>query len=416
MTISLHAIEGWVGTQRLAIKTATIALDEGWAPYAQATLELPLDMSLLAELDPRTTPRLKLYVSQRFGVSDPLTYLSTRFVGKKVRDATTAWSGSSLGAVSAYHFAPYNLSGSTRLATFSALYGGQALAAFSTAYSGQFLSVISSQYFTAYPSLINSNNGRRFDLTLRTRSIDIAGATMTLSLSSNEALLQDLALVSVLPFVPGILDLRLIVQGILARIGDYLNAGTVTATIPADSATWLPGQSAWDYLQPLIQAAGLRLYCDEKRNWHLVDATYIAPGSVELRSVATITAAADTISRDENLWYDAVVITYSWINDLGETVIDYDVASVDGFTKVYALEYNTAYPGPGAAAAVLARALTRGRLTEITAVSSYQVTPAQAATITLDGFPTQDAFVSAVSWSYPEDEMTVSTRQTPIGI
>jgi hypothetical protein len=83
---------------------------------------------------------------------------------------------------------------------------------------------------------------------------------------------------------------------------------------------------------------------------------------------------------------------------------------------VYALTYNTAYPGPGAAAAVLARALTRGRMTELRAVSNFQVTPAQPAQIVLDAFPTQDAFVSAVSWTFPEDEMTVTTRTTPIGI
>jgi hypothetical protein len=416
MTISQHGIEAWAGTQRLNIISANIALDEGWAPYAQATLELPLDLQLLSALDPRIKPRVAVYVSQRYGVSDPLRYLSTRFLGKKVSDATTAFGSSTVGAISSYYFAPYNASGSKGLSTLSSLYSGQRLSAFSAARSGDRLSEISSDYFSTYPSLINSNNGRRLDLTLRTRSIDINAATMTLELSSDEALLQDLALVSMLPFAPGILDLRLIVQGILARIGDYLNDGNTTATIPADAAIWLPGVSAWNYLQPLIQAAGLRLYCDERRNWHLVDATYIVPGSVDLRSINTITAAADTISRDENLWYDAVVITYTSINDLGETVIDYDTAAVDGYSKVFALAYDTVYPGPGAAAAVLARALTRGRLTEVTAVSSYSVTPGQAATIVLDAFPNQDAFVSAVAWSFPGDEMTVSTRQTPIGL
>jgi hypothetical protein len=416
MTVSLHTVEAWLGTRRLPVISATITLDEAWAPYAQATLELPLDMQLLGDVDPRLSPRIKVWLVQKYGVSDPLSYLSTSFAGSSVSAFSSAWSGSTLGDISAYYFAPYNASGSKTLATFSDTFGGQNVAAFTTARSGDSLSQISSEYFTAYPSLINSNNRRRFDFTLRTRSLDITGSRMTLDLSSNEALLQDYALVEMLPFSPGVLDLRLIVQGILARIGDYLSPGVLTATIPSESAIWLPGQSAWDYLTPLIQAAGLRLYCDEKRNWYLVDAAFIAPGIVELRNTATITAASDTISRDSNVWYDAVVITYSWIDDLGETVLSYDTAAVEGFSKVYALTYNTAYPGPGAAAAVLARALTRGRMTELRAVSNFQVTPAQPAQIVLDAFPTQDAFVSAVSWTFPEDEMTVTTRTTQIGI
>jgi hypothetical protein len=260
MTVSLHTVEAWLGTRRLPVISATITLDEAWAPYAQATLELPLDMQLLGDVDPRLSPRVKVWLVQKYGISDPLSYLSTAFAGSSVSAFSSAWSGSTLGDISAYYFAPYNSSGSKTLATFSDAFGGQNVAAFTTARSGDSLSQISSEYFTAYPSMINANNRRRFDFTLRTRSLDITGARMTLDLSSDEALLQDYALVEMLPFSPGVLDLRLIVQGILARIGDYLSPGVLTATIPSESAIWLPGQSAWDYLTPLIQAAGLRLY------------------------------------------------------------------------------------------------------------------------------------------------------------
>ena len=416
MTVSHYTLDAWVGATQLSILTGTLTLDESWAPYAQATLELPFDAALLTKLDPRSKTRLSISATQNYGTSKTLTTLSTLFTTKTIAAATTAWAPYSLGKISAAYFSPYNIAGSSKLSKFSSLYGGLSVASMSTAYGGGYVNTISSAYFTNYPALINSNYRRSFDLTLRSRTIDVAAATMTLELASDEALLQDFGLVSSLPFAPGILDLRTIVQGILAQVGDYLVDGTTTAVVPTDSATWAPGVSAWDYLQPLVQAAGLRLFCDEKRNWYLVTASYVSAGTIDLREAGTMTAATDSISRDDDLWADAVVITYTWTDALGATQLAYDTASVTGYSKVKHITKERPYPGAGAAAALLARTTARGRASEVSALSNYQTTPGQACTIVLNSFTTQAAYISSVTWAHPGDEMTIKTRTIPIGI
>lgn len=369
MTISLHNIEAYIdGVTPLSVISASITIDEGWAPYCQATLEVPFDADILTALDPRLGGRIKIYATQTYGVSELLSVLSSTFGGGTVGSVTAAWTGDLLSDISEAYFAPYNASG------------------------------------------VNYNYRRSYDLTLRARTIDPAASTITLDLSSDEALLQDYALVDTLPYVPTFFDVRTITSKVLNRIGRVLTPGTTNGTVAADAAEWVPGQTAWEYLQPLIQSVGLRLYADENRNWYLVENGAVNPGLVELDATDTIVGASDSISRDDNLWFDAVVITYRWTNDLGETVLAYDTAASDPFSKVVHFEYESAYPGPGGAAAILARAQTRGRINEVSAVSDYRVTPTTACEVTLPALPTQSGTVSAVTWNYPADEMTVKTR------
>lgn len=88
----------------------------------------------------------------------------------------------------------------------------------------------------------------------------------------------------------------------------------------------------------------------------------------------------------------------------------YDIASNPGYTKVLALNYATAYPGPGAASVVLARALGFGEVQTITAISDYTAEPGMADTITIADLETATGIVSAVTWDFPADEMTVKSR------
>lgn len=369
MTISLHSLDAYVNSNTsLPVISASITIDEGWAPYCQASIETPFDASLLSALDPRQGGRIKIYASQSYGVSEKLSTLSSTFGGGSVASITAAWSGDSLADISEAYFAPYNVSG------------------------------------------VNHNYRRSFDLTLRSRTINPASSTMTLDLSSDEALLQDYALVNTIPYTPSFFNIRSIAGYVLNLIGKSLVPGVSDGTVTPDSAIWVPGQSAWDYLQPLVQSVGLRLYSDENRRWYLVDDSTTASGLVELEATGTIVGASDSISRDDNLWFDAVVITYTWTNSLGETVLAYDTASVDGFTKVAHFEYDTAYPGPGGAQAILDRAQSRGRINEVTAVSDYRVSPTMNCEVSLPDLPIQTGTVSAATWNFPDDEMTVKTR------
>ena len=414
MTISLHDIDAWVGTKTIDIIDASITMDESWSPYVQASLKTVLNSNTLADLDPRNGGRIKVYVSQSYGASDKLSSLSTTYGGLTIAAVTTAWTGKTVADLSAWYFAPYNPSGSNKLSRLSSLYGGQTITQLTTAWTGLFLYQLSEMYFRSYPDGINNNFERGFDLTIRSRKVNVVDGTVELELASDEALLQDYALVSSLNYSPSSLQLRQIIKQVLARIGAYLAPGATDATVTASAALWAPGQDAWDYLISLVQQAKLRLYCDEQRMFHLVDDTFTQPGLAELWSVGTIKGTDDSIDLNADEWYDAVVIKYTWVNDAGATVNTYDTAYKPGYTKVKLFEFTTNYPGAGAAQRILNRAIARGRQLDVTTVSNYAVQPSMATDIYITGQPTEHVYIKAVSWNYPADEMTITTRQPVI--
>ncbi|WP_025159368.1 hypothetical protein [Leifsonia aquatica] len=371
-TIDQHTFSASVNVTggTLAPESARITLDEGWSPYIQAevTCAAPAG-AVLERIDPREDVRASLVLRRDFGGSDPASVLSAQFAGKKASAVTTAWAGLHARDVTAAHFYPWNDFG-VRLPTT-----------------------------------------RTMNLSVRSRRRGHRDGTLVLTLASDEALLQDYKLVDTQPYTPTLSSVRAVVQAVLGRIGRALVPGTADGTIDAAASIWKPGVSGWDYLAPLVQQAALRLWCDEFGLFHLdAGAVATATGSLALSYTGTVTAAEDSIDRDTDDWYDAVIITYSWTDALGVQQTAYDAATTPGYSRALALEYDTPYPGPGAAQAVLNRAIGRGRVLSPTAVSDYAATPGQPVTITLDDTPIQTGYVSSVVFEWPADEMTVKTR------
>jgi hypothetical protein len=145
--------------------------------------------------------------------------------------------------------------------------------------------------------------------------------------------------------------------------------------------------------------------------WRLVDDTFTNDGLIELFSVGTITSTSERIDRNTDEWFDAVVCRYTYTDDLGATITAYDTAAMPNYKKVRLFEYQSAFPGAGAAAGLLERAIARGRMQDVTAVSNYAVQPSTACTIYVTDYPNLSRYVQAVTWSFPSDEMTVKTRQ-----
>jgi hypothetical protein len=179
---------------------------------------------------------------------------------------------------------------------------------------------------------------------------------------------------------------------------------------PPDLFVWTPGTTAWDFLEPFTSAAGLRLFCDEARVWRLVDPkAYTVPGTVTL-SGFNIERGADTISReDSEVFATGVVVHYTWAGESGQTLTAYDAAGTP--SKVVVFEYETPYPGPGAAAAILARRNGTGRTQDVTAVVHWPTTPGMEASTSLPASPQQRGNVSAVRFPLDDDPlMDVATR------
>lgn len=369
MTVSSHLLTAWAGSQELQVTDATVTFDETWSPYVQGSLTASLKNVDLTKIDPYSDARLQITMQQDFGRSDTVAVLTTQFGGHNVAYNTTAWTSHNLAWISAQHFYPY------------------------------------------VGATVTGSTIRRLDVGIRSRVLDHDANTVTIEFASDEALLQDYALVDFANYNPNISDVRTIVGRVLTRIGGYLQAGTVTGIVSVAASTWIPGQTAEEYLTPLLQAAQARLYCDEQRRWYLVRSDYEAGGSISLSYTSTITQGTDNVARDNPYWADSVVIRYEYTDSAGATTIMFDAAQTPGYSKTLHLTYNTPYPGPGAAQVVLNRITNRAKNLEINAVSNYTASPGQTATIELPVTGTETATIKAVTWNYPADEMQIKATR-----
>ncbi|GAA2951553.1 carbohydrate binding domain-containing protein [Microbacterium schleiferi] len=182
----------------------------------------------------------------------------------------------------------------------------------------------------------------------------------------------------------------------------------LTAGASPDALTWRAGVSAWEFLETIVTAAGLRLYCDEARLWHLVDpAVFTAPGLLSLSPLTSV-EGSDTITADDaDLSCDGVVVLYSWTDTTGIARTATDTAGTPG--RVYTLTLNRPYPGPGIAAAILSRRQGQGRTQDVVALARWDAAPGQSATISLPGTITQAGRVTSIEWTLPAALMRVGT-------
>jgi hypothetical protein len=195
------------------------------------------------------------------------------------------------------------------------------------------------------------------------------------------------------------------------------NASTSTRTPiferSPDALTWRAGQSAMDFLHPLVQAAGFRLVCDEQRKWTLRGDNYFAPGSLNVRYGVNLVAGRDTISRDSGLWFDAAVARYRWVDRDGiqqERIDSYSL--VPNPTRTRLFEIDAPFPGPGFAEYAVRRAQGRGREVVATLVADWRGRAEMPSAIRLEGAPTQTGNLQRVEFDLSRDEMTVEGRTT----
>ena len=176
-----------------------------------------------------------------------------------------------------------------------------------------------------------------------------------------------------------------------------------------------PGEPSWDFLQPLVQQAGLRLFCDEARVWRVVDSnSYTVDGIIRITEAENLTAGTDQISLAGD-WATGVVVKYSWTDAAGASHVAYDAAGTS--TKVALVEWERPYPGPGAAQVILDRMQGRGRILDPFVLSELTATPGQYTQSTVPNAPIQTGIASSVSWSIPDALMGVGTRaliDTPV--
>lgn len=169
-----------------------------------------------------------------------------------------------------------------------------------------------------------------------------------------------------------------------------------------DALTWKAGQSALEFLLPIVQRFGLRPVCDEARVWTLRNADYTAEGSVAIRYGVNLIDASDSIKLDEGLWFDAQVTKYK------DRVDSYALSATP--RRVNMVTVDAAYPGPGRSQYAVQRAQGQGRTVTATAVADWRVRAEMWSEFYLLGAPTQIGKASRVTFDLGTDRMTITSR------
>jgi hypothetical protein len=183
-----------------------------------------------------------------------------------------------------------------------------------------------------------------------------------------------------------------------------------TATVAAGAALWQPGDTAWEYITPILQTDGLVLWCDELRTWHLTQSGSYTRGSTALSDTTNAKEIEYTVDRNDDDWFDAAIVIYSWTDGTGASLTAYDNYALPNATKAKRFTYNTVYPGAGAARYLVERAIRRGKAYMAKAVSDYDAYPGDALTLTQTNKAVQKGFVRSVEWAFPAHEMRIETR------
>jgi hypothetical protein len=183
-----------------------------------------------------------------------------------------------------------------------------------------------------------------------------------------------------------------------------------TANVAAGAALWMPGDTAWDYITPILQTDGLVLWCDETRAWHLAQSNSYSRGATAISDTTNAVEMEYTVDRNDESWFDAAIVVYSWTDSAGASLTAYDTYALPNATKAQRFEYATVYPGAGAAQYLVERAVRRGKAYTAVAVSDYDAYPGDTLTIAQTNRGTKKGHLRSVEWNFPTHEMRVETR------
>lgn len=349
----------------VSVKRARVTMDDSWAPYIQGELvcSIETDEATLDLIDPRDDVRLAIVLDERVGESGTLGDLTT----------DPAWGTGTLG----------------------------------TLFVSGTLGDITDTYFEPWNDGADTGSRLALDVGVRGRQLDHMAKEMTLTFASDEALLQDWALLATVSETPGSTSVKTAALYALGKIGATLDASSVDGTVDdAGALTWFPGTTGWDYVEALAQTANLRLWCDEQRVWRL------DPRDTPLGDPTVLnefTEAGERIDRDGQ-WFDGVVVTYEWTDDSDVRRTRRDIAGGSAASRIRHVLYRTPYPGKGAAKRMLDRGTRRGRILDLEAVSRYTVTPNGPLTAYPPDTAVQTGIVQAVEFTFPENRMRVTSR------
>lgn len=173
-----------------------------------------------------------------------------------------------------------------------------------------------------------------------------------------------------------------------------------------ESFIWKAGQTAWDFLVTLTASVNMVLWCDEVRAWYLkTPESRTIPQQINVSGL-TARTGTDTISRDdEDAYVTGVVLRYTWTDS--DDIVRVAVDAAGSPEKVLYREFSKAYPGPGVAAAMLARRQGTGRVQTADSISDWATTPGMSVKFSLPGAPDVTGRVVSVDFDLRDGFMRI---------
>jgi len=307
--------------------------------------------------------------------------------------------------------------------------------------------VNAAQYFwngTTGAFSVTPDSSESWNLHIR-ESVRTADHTLTLTLASDEALLQDYSQMFAtvgpgMDFVTFPSELHTVIDyvthgpwGSLTSAGVVPTANFVETTPAVDLSpfnetvglytgiVWRPGVSAWSFVSEYLQRSGRRLWVDPDSDWHISLEPKNTAGTIYLHDAVQLTNYSSTISRDD--WYDGVAIVYTWSPDAkySPSLSHVDLATSGSFyrgrTHVETIQLAPAVGAATPAAAVfdgmatykLDRMSALGRSETFEAVSNFDAKTGMALSVSIDG-GTVTGHVASVTWNIGTRRMTVTGR------
>ena len=180
-----------------------------------------------------------------------------------------------------------------------------------------------------------------------------------------------------------------------------------------DLLTWRPGQTAYDFLEPILQTLGLRTfayaqyeygtpgggstvaiqpllalttYQYSRRLYYtpIPDNQYAVASGINLYDIDVQTAIGAEFADGTPMYADAVVLHYTWTDSTGKAREAYDTYSfATTFLAPYVVEYpETPFPGRGRAVNLYRRLAARRRLITVTHRLRERIEPGVLLTVT----------------------------------
>lgn len=179
--------------------------------------------------------------------------------------------------------------------------------------------------------------------------------------------------------------------------GNSSSSRTAIVSRDQDSLTWSPGQSAWDFLQPILQASGVRMWSLgytvlngavvarmlwATNSFGLTTSTQVVRDTYNLFDLSQVDSWSAEFPDGTPMYADQVVIHYTWTDSLNQAREAYDVYPATGKKPYFKELTDTPFAGIGRAQGIYNRISARKTMYQGTAWFNRAIEPGRQITIT----------------------------------